>query len=126
MEKDKIINELYEAIECNGLIKTIKAVFGAGTKISLIYSEESGKMPIEKLNLSVRSNNCLKRVGFNTVDKVVEAMRANTLLQIRNLGKNSRAEINVRIYEFLYGELNELRKKEFVKKLLELNTKKRE
>ncbi len=83
-------------------------------------------MPIEKLNLSVRSNNCLKRVGFNTVDKVVEAMRANTLLQIRNLGKNSRAEINVRIYEFLYGELNELRKKEFVKKLLELNTKKRE
>lgn len=48
--------------------------------------------PIEKLNLSVRSYNCLKRVGLHTVQALV-GKTEEELLQIRNLGAKSAAEI---------------------------------
>ena len=48
--------------------------------------------PIEKLKLSVRSYNCLKRVGLHTVQALV-GKTEEELLQIRNLGARSAAEI---------------------------------
>ena len=121
MEENKVIEEIYQAIECHGLMETIKKLFGAGTKIQLAFSDSACNTEIEKLNLSIRSYNCLKRAGLNTVDKVIDAMQENKLWSIRNLGKGSRAEIHVRIYEFGYYNLNERDKKNFVKSLLELN-----
>lgn len=48
--------------------------------------------PISDLDLSVRSFNCLKRAGKNTLRDIVE-MTENDLLQIRNLGRKSAEEI---------------------------------
>ena len=55
------------------------------------------------------------------VDKIINYMQEDKLLNIRNLGKNSKAEINVRIYEFGYNCLSERARKEFAKNLFELN-----
>lgn len=47
-------------------------------------------MPIEEMDLSVRSFNCLKRAGMNTVADVLEY---GDLMDVRNLGKNGVTEI---------------------------------
>ncbi len=45
-------------------------------------------MPIEDLDLSVRSYNCLKREGINTVSELV-ALSETQLMNIRNFGQKS-------------------------------------
>ena len=121
MEKIKTIDNVYELIEACGLMPTIKLLFGAGTRIQLPFSESACGTEIERLELSVRSNNCLKKAGLKTVSDVIDAMMENTLWKIRGLGSFSRAEIHVAIYEFGYYSLTEHGKREFIKSLLELN-----
>ena len=51
-------------------------------------------MPIEDLNLAVRSNNCFKREGVHTVGELV-ARSESDLLDIRNFGQKSINEVKV-------------------------------
>ena len=64
MEKNKIIEELYQAIETFGLMPTIGKVFGVGTRIQIPFSESACNTKLEDLDWSVRSYNCLKRAGY--------------------------------------------------------------
>jgi DNA-directed RNA polymerase subunit alpha len=48
--------------------------------------------PIEELDLSVRSYNCLKRQGVNTIGAAHRVLRAD-LLNIRNFGAKSIEEV---------------------------------
>mgnify|MGYP002518398487 CR=1 FL=1 len=121
MEEYKLIEEIYQTIETHGLMVAIEKYFGVGARIQLPFSESSCNTEIEKLDLSVRSYNCLKRAGLHTVNNVIDAMNGDSLWKIRNLGKNSRAEIHLRIYEFGYYNLSEKWRKDFVKTMLELN-----
>ncbi|MEG0229066.1 MAG: DNA-directed RNA polymerase subunit alpha [Oscillospiraceae bacterium] len=63
----------------------------------MVEKEESGKdkvleMTIEELELSVRSFNCLKRAGINTVGDLAQKT-LEEMLKVRNLGKKSLEEI---------------------------------
>ena len=49
-------------------------------------------MPIEELELTVRSYNCLKREGINTVSELV-ALTEDQLMNIRNFGSKSVDEV---------------------------------
>lgn len=52
--------------------------------------EEENKnleMPIEEMELSVRSYNCLKRAGINTVEELTQRT-VEEMMKVRNLGKN--------------------------------------
>ena len=53
---------------------------------------------IEELDLSVRSSNCLKRAGLDTVEELVNTTEEE-LMQIRNLGKKSLQEIKAKLAE---------------------------
>jgi DNA-directed RNA polymerase subunit alpha len=50
------------------------------------------EMGIEELDLSVRSYNCLKRAGINTVEELVEKSPED-MMKVRNLGKKSLDEL---------------------------------
>ena len=50
------------------------------------------EMTIEKINLSVRSFNCLKRAGINTVEDLV-SRNEEEMMKVRNLGKKSLDEV---------------------------------
>jgi DNA-directed RNA polymerase subunit alpha len=52
--------------------------------------------PIEELDLSVRSYNCLKREGITTVGELTTKSEAD-LLRIRNLGRSSVNEFRERL-----------------------------
>lgn len=63
----------------------------------LIFKE----MSIEYLGLNVRSYNCLKRAGINTIDDLL-AIDKEQLKQVRNLGRYSYNEIIERLNDFGY------------------------
>ena len=110
-------------IEDIGLMPAIQKSFGKDAKIKLFFSDSILVTKIEKLNLSVRSYNCLKRAGIDNVDLLINAVNEKKLPQIRNLGEKSIAEIYVRLYEFGYENLSEEGKENFVKSLIEINKK---
>lgn len=72
--------------------------------------EASGVMatPIEDLDLTVRSYNCLKREGVATVGELVQKTEED-LLEIRNFGQKSIDEVKAKLEDLGLG----LRKKEF-------------
>jgi len=55
-------------------------------------------LPIEDLDLTVRSYNCLKREGIHTVGELVGRSEAD-LLDIRNFGAKSIDEVKVKLHE---------------------------
>ncbi|MBR2240606.1 MAG: hypothetical protein IJ890_04410 [Clostridia bacterium] len=56
-------------------------------------------MPIEEMDLSVRSFNCLKRAGFNTLGDCLKLSEGN-YLNVRNLGRKSFDEVVEKIEVF--------------------------
>src|SRR4051812_39917153 len=67
-------------------------------------SEQSGELAttIEELNLSVRSYNCLKREGINTVGDLVQRSEQE-LMDIRNFGQKSIDEVKAKLEELGLG-----------------------
>ena len=71
------------------------------TKV-MVEKEESKKekvleMPIEELELSVRSYNCLKRAGISTVEDLANKSEAD-MMKVRNLGKKSLDEVTNKLH----------------------------
>ena len=62
--------------------------------------------PIEKLQLSPRTYNCLKRAEINMVGDVLE-MSQRELLKIRNLGEKPLEELCQRLHEHGFPEPRE-------------------
>ena len=55
-------------------------------------------MMIEDLDLSVRSYNCLKRAGIQTVEQLTQRTE-DEMMRVRNLGKKSLKEVKDKIYD---------------------------
>ena len=73
----------------------------AGLAEILVEKDEKGKekileMTIEDLDLSVRSFNCLKRAGINTVDDLINKSEEE-MMKVRNLGKKSFDEVKEKL-----------------------------
>ena len=55
------------------------------------------EMTIEELDMSVRSFNCLKRAGIDTVEDLTNRTEAD-MIKVRNLGKKSREEVIFKLH----------------------------
>lgn len=72
--------------------------------IDIMVEKPEGKkekvleMTVEELDLSVRSFNCLKRAGINTVDELTEKTE-DEMMKVRNLGKKSLEEVQEKLAE---------------------------
>jgi DNA-directed RNA polymerase subunit alpha len=69
----------------------------------MVEKEEDKKekvleMTIEELDLSVRSYNCLKRAGINTVEDLIQKTE-DDMMKVRNLGKKSLEEVSEKLIE---------------------------
>ena len=60
------------------------------------------KMTIEELDLSVRSFNCLKRAGINTVEDLVSKSEED-MMKVRNLGRKSLEEVIWKLAQLGYS-----------------------
>lgn len=84
---------------------------GYSTEI-MVEKDDRGKekvleMTIEELDLSVRSFNCLKRAGINTVEDLINKSEED-MMKVRNLGRKSLEEVIVKLQSLGFG----LRKEE--------------
>ena len=61
---------------------------------------------IEELDLSVRSYNCLKRAGINTVYDLTEKSEAE-MMKVRNLGRKSLEEVKIKLADLGLGVKND-------------------
>ncbi|MCT7693882.1 MAG: DNA-directed RNA polymerase subunit alpha [Lactobacillus iners] len=61
-------------------------------------NEKKLEMTIEELDLSVRSYNCLKRAGINTVQELNNKSEAD-MMRVRNLGRKSLEEVKNKLTE---------------------------
>jgi DNA-directed RNA polymerase subunit alpha len=115
-DRDRLILD----VETTGAISPREAVASAGTTLSELVNlfgdlaESQGlivgpaeeettltgdmALTIEDLNLSVRSYNCLKREGIDTVGDLVQKSEAE-LMDIRNFGQKSIDEVKAKLDE---------------------------
>ncbi|TDL30525.1 DNA-directed RNA polymerase subunit alpha [Jeotgalibacillus sp. S-D1] len=73
----------------------------------MVEKEEDQKekvleMTIEELDLSVRSYNCLKRAGINTVQELASKSEED-MMKVRNLGRKSLEEVKAKLDELGLG-----------------------
>ena len=83
-------------------IDYIKTMLSDGVTFNFNEATLSAKrdIPIEEMNLSVRSFNCLKRAGINTSGDLFDKTEAE-LMKVRNLGKKSLREVLIKRKELL-------------------------
>jgi DNA-directed RNA polymerase subunit alpha len=115
-DRDRLILD----VETDGSMTPREAVASAGTTLSELVNlfgdlaESQGltvgpaaedttltgdyALTIEELNLSVRSYNCLKREGIDTVGELVQKSEAE-LMDIRNFGQKSIDEVKAKLEE---------------------------
>ena len=118
-DRDRLILD----VETDGSITPREAMASAGgtlLELTQLFSDlaeaqsmqvgpaEDDSMPsdygitVEELNLSVRSYNCLKREGINTVGDLVQKSEAE-LMDIRNFGQKSIDEVKSKLEELGLG-----------------------
>ena len=68
------------------------------TKKEETKKEKILEKTIEELDLSVRSFNCLKRAGINTVQELTDKSEAD-MMRVRNLGRKSLEEVKNKLAE---------------------------
>jgi len=73
----------------------------------MVEKEEEAKdkileMTIEELDLSVRSYNCLKRAGINSVEELTQKTEED-MIKVRNLGRKSLEEVEFKLKELGLG-----------------------
>ncbi len=73
----------------------------------MVEKDEVGKekvleMTIEELDLSVRSFNCLKRAGINTVEDLTNKTTED-MMKVRNLGRKSLEEVEFKLESLGFG-----------------------
>jgi DNA-directed RNA polymerase subunit alpha len=114
-DRDRLILD----VETDGSITPREAIASSGSTLAELISlfDELAEAPgvsigpaedesapsdyaitIEELNLSVRSYNCLKREGVNTVGELVEKSEPE-LVDIRNFGQKSIEEVKAKLEE---------------------------
>ena len=85
----KVLNEhLKLFIDMSDEAKKIEVM----TERAEVKKEKVLEMTIEELDLSVRSFNCLKRAGIDTVEDLIERTE-DDMMKVRNLGRKSLEEV---------------------------------
>ena len=88
--------------EWKEIIETVARELGR-TEL-MVEKDDKGKekileMTIEDLDLSVRSFNCLKRAGINTVEDLINKSEED-MMKVRNLGRKSLEEVIAKLNSF--------------------------
>jgi DNA-directed RNA polymerase subunit alpha len=92
----KILSEhLKPLIDVNAAIETMQIIKEHEEE----KKQEGLSIPIEELTLSVRSYNCLKRHGIQTINQLT-TMTKGEVEKIKNLGKKSLREIQKQLVEY--------------------------
>jgi DNA-directed RNA polymerase subunit alpha len=97
--RDAVASAGHTLVELFGLFRELNEEaegIDVGPSPSEVADIAAFSMPIEDLDLTVRSYNCLKREGIHTVGELVGRSEAD-LLDIRNFGSKSIDEVKIKL-----------------------------
>ena len=83
-----LVEHLNLFVEINSIVQDVEVI--AESKVETTNKFQN--MTIDDLELSVRSNNCLKRAGIQTVEELMQKTEED-MMKVRNLGKKSLKEV---------------------------------
>ena len=85
-----------------GIVPEEEGLDGTFTEVVEEGNSKIMEMTIEDLDLSVRSYNCLKRAGINSVADLVQKSE-DDMMKVRNLGRKSMEEVKKKLIELGLG-----------------------
>lgn len=92
-----------------------------GRKVGLPYRQRMAELPINEMNLSVRSSNALMRSNARTFGGVMDLMLSeNGLKKVRNLGIKSEREIVRNFFSACYYRLKPGEQAAFWQRVIEM------
>lgn len=95
---------------------------GEKFKYPVYMTERLSNTGIDALELGVRSYNCLRRAGINTIGELCERVeKYGDLHTIRNCGKTSVAEIMDNLFVYHFMQLNSERRGRYIEDVLSIN-----
>ena len=105
-------------------LKTVLIVVSDKGKVRFpfIETESIRAESTNVLSLDTRSYNGLKRNKIDTIGKLLENIDNGNLLNMRGMGKRSLNRILYELCVFQYGNLSPNKKKEYLMRIVELNT----
>lgn len=124
MTEQQLLSALTQTAEATGLPAALQHYYGGNIRLSLPFESHTCAASIDELTLSVRSQNALKRAGLFTIGAIVQALEADELGKIRNLGRKSIAEIKTRVTVFGFEALSGDGKRAFFRSLMAENPEK--
>jgi len=89
----------------DGMTVSDEPAVACGPVVAVGVEKGPGSMTIEELDLSVRSFNCLKRAGINTVGELMEKSE-DDMMKVRNLGRKSLEEVQHKLASLGVGLRN--------------------
>ena len=91
-----------------------------GRQVGLPYRHRMAEIPIDEMNLSVRSSNALMRANARTFGQVMEILLIEDgLKKIRNLGIKSEHEIVRSFFSACYYRMTQREQERFWQKVIE-------
>ena len=88
-----------------------------------IETETIRNTPVTRLTLDTRSSNALQRNHVKTIGELLD--KIPELDKIRGLGEKSKSRIMYELCAFTYASLDNKRKKDYLMKIIKLNTERR-
>ena len=120
MDKNLLVAQLFLQAQSEGLVDALNSTFGKSVFVSLPFGQKVLNRPIEDMELSARSYNCLKRKTVNSVDNLVDLLsNANSLEAMRGIGAKSIAEIKTKLMCLAYDHMSERQQLEFWAKIVQ-------
>lgn len=110
---EKITNLLKDGVKIS---QALKEVCGS-QKISIPFNDEDFDVPLEVLDLSVRSYNALKRSKLNTLNEVINHFTKNGWNSIKTFGRTSATEMFEKIIEVAWNNMSNTQRAEFLMSL---------
>ena len=109
MNEYKKTEEVYTLFECAEKFGLVFALtpFGKNIKVKIPMGTKFCEQEIEKLELSVRSYNALKRMSISKIAELSDFIEHNDLKEVRNIGSKCVAEIKTKLLVRAYERLSD-------------------
>ncbi|MCQ2372766.1 MAG: DNA-directed RNA polymerase subunit alpha [Phascolarctobacterium sp.] len=100
-----ILIDYLKLFQTGDTIKPMINVIGDNDNSDDTPSGGPGALSIDDLDLSVRSSNCLRRAGINTVEELCQKTEED-MMKVRNLGRKSLDEVKKKLFDLGLGLRN--------------------
>ena len=109
----KSANDCIKMADDIGIFDTLKKLYRRKMVISIPMSAQTAETDFYELNLTIRTYNCLRRAGAETIGDVAQHIANGSIKTVRNITKKCVKEVYKKTLEFCYSRLTHLDKIKF-------------